>query len=185
MHANRQHGVTPLAAHAPVKAVQAQKRARTQAVQAARGPGAPLPLEVQREAAQRYGHSFSHVRIHADGQASAAAASLNAAAFTLGSDIVFGANRYAPAIPQGRLLLHHELRHVEQQRAAAPASAPELDSPHTTHEHAAHRLLDPRVGSVPVQRIQCAPEDAQLSLGGGAVDTVGKAAFGDSAWPFI
>lgn len=36
-----------------------------------------------------------------------------------------------------------------------------------------------------MQLIQCAPEDAQFSLGGGAVDTVGKAAFGDSAWPFI
>jgi hypothetical protein len=67
-------------------------------------------------------------------------------------------------MPQGRLLLHHELRHVEQQRAAIPVSAPELDSPHSTHEHAAHRLLDPRVEPVPVQRGLAAGTSGYIDL---------------------
>jgi hypothetical protein len=167
------------------RAVPAGETTRAQAVEAARGTGAPLPLQAQRDAALRYGHSFAHVRIHADARASMAAGSLHAAAFTLGSDIVFGANRYAPDSAQGRLLLTHELRHVEQQRSAAPVSAPQLDSPHSTHEGEARRILDPHVEHLSVQRIQCAPEDAQFSLGGGVVDSVGRSVFGDSAWPFL
>jgi|SRR5271166_626674 len=182
MYANRQHvGLKPVATHA----VPPRERARVQAVEATRRPGSALPPEVQQEAAQRYGHSFSHVRVHSDGDAAAAAASLHAAAFTVGSNIVFGSGRYAPASPQGRLLLQHELRHVQQQHAAERVSAPEVDSPHSAYERAAHRLLDPRVESLPVQRIQCAPDDAQFSLGGGAVDTVGRSVFGDTAWPFL
>ena len=162
----------------------ARVRDTTTAVEVARGPGAPLPLDVQRDAALRFGHSFSHVRIHADASASAVAKTLHAAAFTLGGHIVFDANRYAPESLQGQLLLQHELRHVSEQRSAAAVAEPDLDAPHPMHERDAHSL-DSQVEPVSVQRIQCAPEDAEFSLGGGVVDSVGKSAFGDSAWPFI
>jgi hypothetical protein len=170
---------------APEWDVRAQENLKGRAVKAVRRPGTPLPLEVQRDAALRFGHDFTHVRVHTDEQASKAAASLQASAFTLGSNIVFGANRYAPASPQGRLLLQHELRHVDQQRQASNISTPEIDSPHSLHEQEARRLLDPHVEPLSVQRIQRAPEEAQFSLGDGMVDSVGKSAFGDSAWPFI
>lgn len=186
MPADRQQAsLTRRPARAPAAAIRPQNQAWLWAAAAARRPGAPLPLDVQYEAARRYGHSFSHVRIHADGQAATAAASLHAAAFTIGSDIVFGANRYAPASAPGRLLLQHELRHVEQQRTAAPAAAPELDPPHSAHERTARLLLDPRIDRLQEQRIQCAPEDEQFSLGGGLVDRVGASVFGGTAWPFI
>jgi hypothetical protein len=53
--------------------------------------------------------------VHADGRAAAAAKSVRARAFTVGSDVVFGAGEYAPDTFRGRALLAHELTHVEQQ----------------------------------------------------------------------
>jgi Domain of unknown function (DUF4157) len=43
---------------------------------------------------------------------------VNALAYTVGNDIVFGADRFAPDSDQGRRLLAHELTHVVQQSAA-------------------------------------------------------------------
>jgi hypothetical protein len=64
----------------------------------------------------RFRHDFSRVRIHTGGAASAAARALDARAFCLGRDIVFGPGQYAPETPSGRRLLAHELTHVVQQR---------------------------------------------------------------------
>jgi len=58
---------------------------------------------------------FSGIRIHADAQAHQAARAVNAQAFTVGSDIVFGAGRYSPGDVEGRRLLAHELTHTLQQ----------------------------------------------------------------------
>ncbi|MDQ6775607.1 MAG: DUF4157 domain-containing protein [Actinomycetota bacterium] len=66
---------------------------------------------------RRLGYDFSHVRVHADGQAARSAAALGAAAYTLGPTIVFGQDRYRPGSPAGRRLLAHELAHTVQQGA--------------------------------------------------------------------
>ena len=63
----------------------------------------------------RFGHDFSQVRIHADGKAAESAQAVNARAFTVGRDVVFGSGEYAPGSPQGQRLLAHELVHVVQQ----------------------------------------------------------------------
>jgi len=62
----------------------------------------------------RFGHDFSQVRIHDDGRAAASAAAVNALAYTVGSEVVFGAGRYQPSNPEGRRLIAHELTHVVQ-----------------------------------------------------------------------
>lgn len=67
----------------------------------------------------RFGHDFSRVRIHADEHAASAARSLNAEAFTHGSDIAFGPGTYAPHNDRGQRLLAHELAHVVQQGTGA------------------------------------------------------------------
>lgn len=72
-----------------------------------------------RPRAEAPGHDFSRVRVHAGERAAAAARSLDARAFTVGRDIVFGAGEYAPHTPAGRRLLAHELTHVVQQADAA------------------------------------------------------------------
>lgn len=66
--------------------------------------------------------NFRNVRIHADERAGESARSLNARAYTVGSDIVFAPGRFVPNTAQGRHLLAHELTHVLQQRAPGAAS---------------------------------------------------------------
>jgi hypothetical protein len=63
------------------------------------------------------GHDFSRVRVHADARAATSAAAVNARAYTVGSDIVFGHGQYAPSTVEGRRLLAHELVHTLQQRS--------------------------------------------------------------------
>lgn len=77
--------------------------------------GAPLDGATRGFMESRFGHDFSRVRIHADTAAAASARSVHAHAYTVGSDIVFGAGRYAPNTSGGQRLLAHELAHVVQQ----------------------------------------------------------------------
>ena len=91
------------------------------AARAATRGGTPLPTDLRAYFEPRFGHDFSQVRIHTDAEGSKAARSVQARAYTYGSDVVFGAGEYAPATPQGRRLLAHELTHVIQQGGGAPA----------------------------------------------------------------
>jgi hypothetical protein len=63
---------------------------------------------------QRFAYDFSNVRVHTDQAAAGSAHRLGARAYTVGSDIVFGAEGYRPDHPAGRRLLAHELAHVVQ-----------------------------------------------------------------------
>jgi|GEM_PF-3881670 len=71
----------------------------------------------------RFGRSFGDVRVHTGPQADAAARSIQAEAFTYGSDVVFRSGTYQPNTPGGRELLAHELTHVVQQTAGAGSQA--------------------------------------------------------------
>jgi hypothetical protein len=84
----------------------------------------PLESATRRLLEPRFGHDFAHVRIHADRRAAESAEAVGAVAYTVGSDIVFGAGRYAPAQREGTQLLAHELTHVVQQDRAAPGGMP-------------------------------------------------------------
>jgi hypothetical protein len=155
------------------------------AAEAVRGGGKPLPSHVQRRAAGHYGFGFEHVRVHDDPAANTAARSLHAAAYTLGGDIAFAPGRYDPSSAAGGALLQHELRHVAQQRWAGAAQRPQLDAGDSPHEREARTPFAGPVSPMPEQRIQCAPEEEQYSLGTGTVDIVGRAATSDTSWPFI
>lgn len=63
----------------------------------------------------RFGRDFGHVRVHTANSAAESARSINARAYTVGSDIVFANGQYAPSTNQGRRLIAHELTHVSQQ----------------------------------------------------------------------
>jgi hypothetical protein len=80
-----------------------------------RGGGRPLDSETRSFFEPRFGYDFSGVRLHTDSNAAETAKSINARAFTLGSDIVFGSGEYRPESSQGKRLLGHELTHVVQQ----------------------------------------------------------------------
>jgi len=79
-----------------------------------RGSGQPLSKSEVTFFEPRFGCDFNQVRLHTDTQADDAAKVMNARAFTLGNDIVFGAGQYAPQTTDGRYLMAHELTHVKQ-----------------------------------------------------------------------
>jgi hypothetical protein len=64
----------------------------------------------------RFGRDFSQVRVHTDARAAESAQAVNAFAYTVGQDIVFGAGQYRSGTA-GNQLLAHELTHVVQQPA--------------------------------------------------------------------
>jgi len=81
--------------------------------------GAPLDDATRAFMEPRFGQDFSAVRVHTDARATAAAQSLSARAFTVGSDIAFARGRYQPGTADGATLLAHELTHVVQQCSGA------------------------------------------------------------------
>jgi hypothetical protein len=77
-------------------------------------PGNGLEPTLREDMEQRFGHDFSRVRVHWGAAAEQSARDLNATAYTLGHEIVFGAGRFRPHTPEGKRLLTHELAHVVQ-----------------------------------------------------------------------
>ena len=111
-------------------------------------PGQPLDASTRAFMEPRFGHDFSHVRVHSGQAAEESARQMNARAYTLGQNIVFGADQYAPTTAPGRRLLAHELAHSVQQGFASPtvvqrdeASAPGLDLPQTEEVHVPERRV--------------------------------------------
>jgi hypothetical protein len=84
--------------------------------------GAPLGNATAGFMERRFGHDFSQVRVHADDAASRSAHAVQARAYTVGRDIVFGAGNYSPGTPDGDRLLAHELTHVVQQTGGGALS---------------------------------------------------------------
>lgn len=98
------------------------------AIHSIKGSGQPLPKYERAFFEPRFGRDFSNVRMHNDTRAARIARSINARAFTLGRDIVFGAGQYSPTSLSGRLLLAHELTHVVQQNGRQLRRAPSLET---------------------------------------------------------
>jgi hypothetical protein len=80
------------------------------------GAGRPLDEPVRTDMETRLGADFGDVRVHTDDRAHESARSVNAHAYTVGSNVVFQRDRYDPASAEGRTMLAHELTHVVQQR---------------------------------------------------------------------
>lgn len=81
-----------------------------------RSPGQPLETSTKTFMEPRFGRDFSTVRVHTDAKAAESARAVNALAYTVGQDVVFGAGQYAPGTSEGKKLMAHELMHVVQQR---------------------------------------------------------------------
>ena len=77
--------------------------------------GRPLDPGLQQDMGRRFAHDFSRVRVHTGGAAEQSARDVNAHAYTVGQNIVFGAGQFAPESTPGRRLMAHELTHVVQQ----------------------------------------------------------------------
>ncbi|MBE9514412.1 MAG: DUF4157 domain-containing protein [Chloroflexi bacterium] len=84
-------------------------------IRSLKGGGRPLPPSVRDFFEPRFSQDFSQVRIHTDARAAELARTVDARAFTVGRDIMFGAGQYEPGTSEGEKLLAHELTHVVQQ----------------------------------------------------------------------
>jgi hypothetical protein len=80
-----------------------------------RSPGQPLDSQTRAFMEPRFGHDFSRVRVHTDDNAAESARAVNALAYTVGLDLVFGTAQFDTVSSSGRQLLAHELAHVVQQ----------------------------------------------------------------------
>jgi hypothetical protein len=90
--------------------------------EALRSPGQALDPATRAFMEPRFGHDFSHVRVHTDELAAESAAAVGALAYTVGPDVVFARAQYSPPSASRRRLLAHELAHVVQQRPGSPAT---------------------------------------------------------------
>lgn len=100
-------------------------------------PGQPLDPVTRAYFEPRFGHKFGQVNIYAGGIAERSARDVNARAYTVGRNIVFGAGKFAPQTRVGQELMAHELAHVVQQNPpaggpATPSSSIILQSPDET-----------------------------------------------------
>src|ERR1700674_1762946 len=78
-------------------------------------PGQPLDHKTLAFFEPRFGRDFSQVRVHTDTKAADSATAVNALAYTVGRDVVFGPGQYDPQDKKSEHLLAHELTHVVQQ----------------------------------------------------------------------
>lgn len=79
------------------------------------GSGQPLDRSTSEFFESRFGIGLRDVRIHAGTAAADSARSINARAYTMGRDVVFGSGEYQPHTHAGKQLLAHELAHTVQQ----------------------------------------------------------------------
>jgi Domain of unknown function (DUF4157) len=91
------------------------------------GGGQPLDDRTRRGMELALGTDLSDVRIHNDAAASASASAVQAHAYTVGNDVVFGSGLYRPDSPDGQHMLAHELTHVVQQRSGPVEGTPTGD----------------------------------------------------------
>ena len=120
----------------------------------AAGEGRPLEPDVRRFMEARLGADLRPVRLHTGPAATASTRSLDADAYTVGEDVVFREDRYAPGTTAGRRMLAHELAHVVQQRAGPVAGSPNgeglrVSDPGDAFEQQADQVAERVVSDLP------------------------------------
>jgi hypothetical protein len=105
--------------------------------------GRALGEDTRRTLESRFDFSFAGVQVHDNSSAADFAHDLGANAVTIGSDLYFGADKYAPATEDGNRLLAHELTHVVQnERAPADGLFSLMSDPTSSSEVEAHAVAD-------------------------------------------
>ncbi|MGZ5442168.1 MAG: eCIS core domain-containing protein [Thermoanaerobaculia bacterium] len=118
-----------------------------------RSAGQPLDSTTRAFMEPRFDRDLGHVRVHADAPAAASTEAVNALAYTVGSDIVFGTGQYDPGSTRGRKTLAHELTHVAQQQNATSLDRLTVGAPDDAFEQEADRIagtiVDAQSNSLP------------------------------------
>jgi len=112
-------GPTDVKSHSRTKPSETAGQAEVPSIvnEVVRSPGQPLEPASRDFMESRFQHDFSAVRVHTGSEAAEAARAIQARAFTVGPDIVFGHGEFAPGTSEGKRLMAHELSHVIQQRS--------------------------------------------------------------------
>jgi len=98
-------------------------------IDATRGSGSALREREAGAFSSAYGVDLSGVRVHVDGEADRLSRSLQADAFTVGSDVYFRGGKYKPGTSDGDHLIGHELAHVATESGGATRSVHRFMSP--------------------------------------------------------
>ena len=110
-----------------------------------RGGGQPLTPGVAGQIGEQLGPAASAARIHTDGEADRLARSVQAVAFSYGSDVYFTQGAYAPHSQAGQRLLAHELSHVRQSASGSGGGGPVIgradDAAERDADHSAEQVL--------------------------------------------
>jgi hypothetical protein len=101
-----------------------------QSIQKARDGGHALEPKVRGSMESAFRAEFGSVRVHTDSQADTLNRSLNARAFTTGSDLFFKRGAYNPGSSDGQKLIAHELTHVVQQGGSSAKRKTLQRAPH-------------------------------------------------------
>jgi hypothetical protein len=163
--------------------------------------GSPLDDDTRDFMESRFGHDFGAVRVHTGAQAERSAEAVNARAYTVGPDVVFGAGAYAPGTHAGKQLIAHELTHVVQQmpslkrvqreRQETDQGADGTESAEATNDispaeamaQAEAEVTEAEVAQEPVEEVPAKPVALQEQAGGAAGGQGGGAAGGGGAAP--
>jgi hypothetical protein len=125
--------------------------------------GMPLDSRTRGMFESSFGQDFSQVRIHTGPRAAEAAEAVAARAFTVGSDIVFGAGEHQPGSTESTRLIAHELTHVVQQGQPTgrreSGTSLRIDDPDDGYERQAREAETPMVATMPpaLQRVPKPP----------------------------
>lgn len=139
---------------------------------------APRPLDpaVRDWLEPRFQHDLGHIRIHADTEAGNAAAELDAAAYTVGSDIALGAHLFGADSLGGLAVLAHEVAHVVQNDTfAIAADGPTVSCPGDAAERDASAAADAVMSGItaPAPSAPAAPVSLfPMEVLGPLVDTI-------------
>jgi hypothetical protein len=115
-----------------------------------RSPGQPLDAAARSFFEPRFGRDFSQVRVHTGTIAEQSARALNAEAYTVGCDIVFGVGHCSSGPATEARLLGHELTHVVQQSGGDATALPERrEAPMARPRISAHPVAVQRQPSKP------------------------------------
>jgi hypothetical protein len=116
-----------------------------------RSHGESLDPAIEHEMSARFDHDFSRIRVHTDPAAAAAAAAIDARAYTAGEHVVFGAGEYRR--PE---VVAHELAHVVQQ-GPSTSTPTMIGARGELAEHEAASARPARGGDAVIRRYE-APE---------------------------
>ena len=126
-----------------------------------RGQGSPLPADIAGPMGDALGVDLGMVRIHTGGEAANLSRSVQATAFTHGTDVYFGAGSYAPGTTSGLRLIAHEVAHtIQSDTGGGHAARPIIGRADDPAEADADRVAD---GVLQVLRRRTADSPADVT----------------------